>query len=294
MLPFGNTSLLGIGSDPVFSNLNTYNSLQYTEFTFLYPDQIIPGSIYILDSSYGYIDVSNGNFQLYNQINIYNNGWLTFCNVDYDNSSNPLSLVVLFGLRFFPFPIQSSTVVYSFWRTSNNNVLEIICNGTDIRGQLFQITIHIHDYGLITLCNGNGDTIQYNPGTLRYANPDPLLVEMTSKIDYYTFDMSYKFDLSTNSVLSHMYDIIRLDLRNSIQDPSSGIYITKGIKEVGYLAGQLNNIYSPQELSESYTSINLKNIGYTAKQLYDLSYSPFDIVTAYNINIDISGILNYQ
>jgi len=295
MLPFGNTSLLGQGSDPIFSNLNTYNSLQYTQFTFLYPNESIPGSIYILDSSFGYIDISNGNFQLYNQINIYNTGWLTLCNFDYTNILNPdLAIRPLLGLRFFPFPIVSSTIKYSFWQTSANRVLEIIFNGTDSRGQPFQITIHIHDYGLITLCNGNGDTIQYNPGTLRYSNPDPLLTNMTPIIKYYIPPLSYTYDVSTNSILSYMYDIFRIDLRNSVQDPSSGVYNIKGITQVGYLAGQLNRIYSPRELRQSYPASSLKNIGYTAKQLYDLSYSPFDIVTTYNINIDISGILNYH
>ena len=43
-----------------------------------------------------------------------------------------------------------------------------------------------------------------------------------------------------------------------------------------------------------FKALNLKNIGYTAHQLYDLNYSPVDIVTAYNINFDISGILNYR
>ena len=295
MLPFGNTTLLGSGTDTIFSNLNRYNTLQLTQFTFLYPGQTIPGSIYIIDSSFGYVDISNGNYQLYNQVNFYNNGWLTLCNFDYNQvSTEIISEKALLGLRFFPFPIVSYTVVYSFWQTTSNKVLEIIFNGTDTRGQLFQITIHIHDYGLITLCNGNGDTIQYKPGNLRYSNPDPLLTEMTSTIKYYIFPMSYRYDLSTNSVLSHMYDILRIDLRNTIQDPNTGIFITKGIKQVGYLAGQLNTIYSPQQLSKGYPISSLKNIGYTAKELYDLSYSPFDIVSEYNINIDISEILNYQ
>lgn len=288
LLPFGNTTLLGIGSDPIFSKLNTYNNLQYTQFTFLYPNQTIPGSIYILDFPFGFTDVSNGNFKYYNQVNVYANGWLTLCDFSYNQ---------LLALRFFPFPIRTSKSIYSFWQNSAHNILEILFSGTDTNNIQFLITIHIYDYGLITLCNGNGSTILYNPGTLRYVNPDPLLYNLTNNnnnIKYYFGYMTYTYDLSTNTVLSKMYDILRIDLRKSVQDPITGIYSMKGIKNIGYLAGELNGIYSPERLRKGYPLLSLKNIGYSAKQLYDLSYSVMDIVTAFNINIDIYEILNYQ
>jgi hypothetical protein len=118
---------------------------------------------------------------------------------------------------------------------------------------------------------------------------------MTSKVKYYHPPMEYTYDISLNTVISKMYDVLTVDLRYGIQDPSSGIYLQKGVQQLGYLASELQGIYNQSELkSAGFKALNLKNIGYTAHQLYDLNYSPVDIVTAYNINFDISGILNYR
>jgi len=296
--PFGTTSLLGPGTDPNFDLLSYYQPLNYTAFSFLYPGVNLPGTVYLLDKIFYYTDVSSGLKITYNQIQVYNNGWLTLGTYNYDNSNVAIpSYTPTLGIRFFQFPIQASTIVYAFWKTntSNHNIVEVIFNGTDINGQLFQITINIYDYGLITLCNGDGETNIYNPNTLRYSNPDPLLVQIGSKIKYYHPPMKYTYDLSSNIVISQMYDILSIDLRYGIQDPSSGIYLQKGVQQLGYLAGELQGVYSQSELkSAGFSALNLRNIGYTAHQLYDLSFSPFDIVTAYNINFDISGILNYK
>jgi hypothetical protein len=296
--PFGTTSLLGNGIDPNFDKLSYYQPLNYTSFAFLYTGVNLPGTVYLLDKIFYYTDVSSGLKTTYNQIQVYDNGWLTLGIYNYDNTDVAIpSYKPTLALRFFPFPILASTIVYAFWKTasSNHTIVELIFNGQDMNGINFQITINIYDYGLITLCNGDGETNIYNPNTLRYSNPDPLLVKMGSKIKYYHPPMKYTYDLSSNIVISQMYDILSIDLRYGIQDPSSGIYLQKGVQQLGYLAGELQGVYSQSELkSAGFSALNLRNIGYTANQLYNLNYLPVDIVTAYNINFDISGILNYR
>jgi hypothetical protein len=116
-------------------------------------------------------------------------------------------------------------------------------------------------------------------------------------LDVHLIFTIFIYDYSSNNVLSRMYDILRIDLRNTVLDTNTGFYTTKGLSTVGYLAGELNKYYNLQELSNGFPITSLRNIGYTAKEIYDIvgsPYTPFDIVTCYNINIDISNILTYQ
>jgi hypothetical protein len=91
---------------------------------------------------------------------------------------------------------------------------------------------------------------------------------------------------TTNAIL----DTNTASATNAILDTNTGIYTKKGSRNIGYLDGEINQYYSLKELSTAYPIHSLRHVNYTAKQIYDISgspYSPFDIVTAYNINLNI-------
>jgi hypothetical protein len=304
MLPFGDIIDVSYGgkfdiSGQIlnFSQYNNYSSLYYDELRSLFSNVTTrQGNIYLLNKNFGFIDVSNDVFVKYNQITVSDAGWLTYYN--YDILSNVLTPLLV--LRFFPFPVNSISYKYTIINnTFGYTILEIIANGKDKNNIPFQITIHIYDFGLITLCNGDGNKNLYNPGNLKYSEADQdLLTIVTPDVKFYLpIQLEYTYDYSSNAIITNMYDILRFDLRNSEYDPNTGIYKTKGLKTAGYLVGELKQYYSLKELSEGYTASCLRNVGYTAKDLYDISgssYSIFNIVTSFNINIGIPDILNYQ
>jgi hypothetical protein len=185
------------------------------------------------------------------------------------------------------------TVKYIFFIKARRTILEIIVNGKDIQGHNIQITIHIDNLGLITLCNGDGETNIYRPGSIRYSNPSNLLREDSKIAISYSIPMRYYYDIS-NVIYPMFYDILRIDLRNQTYDNVTGLYANKGIQTFGYLASELITVYPLRQLASCFTVGDLKNLGYTAKTLYLLKvYNPFDIAVAYNIKLDILSILDY-
>ena len=287
ILPFGDTRDVS-GTDAYFKSIKTYNRLfltgSHSSFYFEY------NTIYLYGYNFTFCDITKNtnNVQAYTAINIYTTGWLGFYSVKQNENNN-----IVFSLRYFPFDLQTISVKYTFWVNSEHNILEIIVNGTDIQGVNVQITIHIDNTGLITLCNGDGNAKIYIPGNIRYSEPDPTLITISNASIYYCVPMAYYYDNLTSTIKPTFYDFLRIDLRNQSQDPITGLYERKGIQTCGYLANELIKVYSLSQLSKCCTVYDLKNLGYSAETLYELNYSAFDIAVAYNIIMNISGIINY-
>lgn len=231
------------------------------------------GQIQILDNSFGFYDLSKNRLQNYNRVNVSTNGWLSL-------SSNNTTVNVV---RFFPY-VTTSSIKYTFWTNSENvKILEIQMNG-DVSGNPFLITTHIHQDGLMTFCNGYYNTNLFVPGNLLYSNPDPSMVTLTPNSMYYCLPMSNYYDISTNSIMSTMYDIFRIDLRSDIV-------------KCGYLEQELINSYSLSNLNDAGiigTVNNLRNIGYRSTVIKENNFPVFDIISVYNINIGIFDIMFYE
>lgn len=232
------------------------------------------GTIQVTDDSFGFYDISNNVFQNYNTVRISTNGWLSFM-------SNTTTVNVV---RFFPYT-TTSTIKYTFWTNSFNvKILEIQMNG-DVSGNSFLITAHIHSDGLMTFCNGYFNTNLFVPGNTLYSNPDPSMVSIiTPNRPYYCVPMSNYYDASTNSIMSTIYDVFRIDLRNDIV-------------KCGYLVKELVNTYSLSKINSvgSIGTVNdLRNMGYSISVLKGSNFPVFDLVTVYNINIGIFDIRFYS
>jgi len=284
MLPFGDTRDVS-GTDAYFKSIKTYNLLfkEKSSLAFDYD------TIYLYGYKFSFLDVNKNKSISYGAVNIYTTGWLAFYDVKSDVSNN-----ILFSLRYLPFELQRIDVKYTLWVNSEHNILEIIVNGKDMQGYNIQITINIDNVGLITLCNGDGNSNIYIPKNIRYSNPDDKLIEVSNTSIFYSIPISYYYD-SSNNIQPSFYDILRIDLRNQIWDSVTGLYVNKGIQTVGYLASELITVYPLKQLATCFTVCDLKNLGYSAKTLYDLkTFNPFDIVVAYNIKMEILEILKYK
>jgi len=286
MLPFGNTQDLS-GTIINFESIYKYTLL----FKDKSPTTFDYDTIYLYGYRFSFLDISQNKSISYGAINIYATGWLTFYNIKPDIGNN---VDIVFSLRYLPFDLQIITVKYAFLiKSTRQPILEIIVNGKDIQGHNIQITIHIDNLGLITICNGDGQSNIYRPSSIRYSNPSNTLSEASKMAISYTVPMSYYYD-SSNVIYPTFYDILRIDLRNQNYDNVTGLYVNKGIQTFGYLASELIRVYPLRQLATCFTVGDLKNLGYTAKTLYLLKiYNLFDIAVAYNIKIDILSILTY-